>query len=88
MDCVCLTDHTAFDEKDPHFDAKSDPEDPRWFMVDVRLVRKFESPVSLDEVKENDRLANMQLVKRGRISVQHVKAGEWLLILAMAGLKQ
>lgn len=54
-------------------------------MVDVRLLRKFAKPVSLDDIKACDKLAAMQLVKRGRISVQYVTADEWGVILSMAG---
>lgn len=78
-------DHTAFDEKDPHFDPKSDLQNPRWFMVDVKFVRKFDRHVSLDDIKAEPKLANMQLVKRGRISVQRVTPEEWDIVLGMAG---
>ena len=40
-------DHTAFDANDKHFDPKSDPEDPRWMMVDVRYKRRLKRPISL-----------------------------------------
>ena len=33
-------DHTAFDPKDKHYDPKSTPDKPRWFMVDVKFVRR------------------------------------------------
>lgn len=81
-----FTDHTAFDKSDPHYDAKSDPENPRWFMVDVHLLRKFDKTVSLDDIKNAPKLSEMQLVKRGRISVQRVLPDHWNMILAMAGL--
>lgn len=77
-------DHTAWDEKDPHYDPKSNRDDPRWHMVDVRLVRRFSGIVTLESIKEDPKLAEMQLVKRGRISVQPVRKEEWMAILAMA----
>ena len=43
-------DHLAFDANDKHFDAKSDPENPRWFMVDVKLVRKLNHPITLHKI--------------------------------------
>ena len=43
-------DATALDKKDPHFDPKSDPDDPTWFMVDIRALEKFKRPVGLDEI--------------------------------------
>lgn len=68
-----------------HFDAKSILDNPRWFMVDVQLVKKFDRCVSLDEVKAEERLSNMQLVTRGRISVQKVRKDEWDVVREMAG---
>lgn len=53
-------------------------------MVDVRLVRRFYRPVSLDHIKARPELAAMQLVKRPRISVQDVSDDEWRVILRMA----
>ena len=81
---AAVIDHTAFDSKDAHFDAKSTPENPRWFMVDVQLVRKFDTFVSLDQIKAEEKLSNMQLVTRGRISVQKVRKSEWDVIREMA----
>lgn len=54
-------------------------------MVDVRLLRKFTNPVSLVDIKAHEKLSNMQLVKRGRISVQRVTSDEWPIIMDMAG---
>ena len=83
--CVCVcADHTALDKKDPHYDPRSTSESPRWFMVDVRLVRKFPRCVTLDEVKACAQLADMPLVKRGRISVTRVSPDEWKCINDMA----
>eukprot|EP00177_Eucheuma_denticulatum_P001866 GFKZ01003333.1.p1 GENE.GFKZ01003333.1~~GFKZ01003333.1.p1 ORF type:complete len:211 (+),score=23.65 GFKZ01003333.1:722-1354(+) len=77
-------DHTAFDKTDVHFDAKSDRENPKWFMVDVKLVRRFYKGVTLAEIKAHKELQNMQLVKRGRISVQSVSDKEWDVVMNMA----
>jgi predicted RNA-binding protein with PUA-like domain len=77
-------DHTAFDPNDPHYDPKSDPENPRWFMVDVRLVRRLERLIPLTELKANPALAEMALVKKGnRLSIMPVSEAEWQAILAM-----
>ena len=78
-------DHTAFDANDPHFDAKSDPENPRWMMVDVKLVRKLERPIPLKEIKEHmDKLEGFHLVARGnRLSVMPVQPKHWKLILSL-----
>lgn len=77
-------DHTAWDAKDPHYDAKSSEENPRWFMVDVRFVRKLARCVTLDEIKKHPALQQMPLVKRGRISVQDVGKEEWDIIIGMS----
>jgi predicted RNA-binding protein with PUA-like domain len=79
------TDHTAFDANDPHFDARSDPENPRWFMVDVQLIRKLRHPISLKEIKEHaDQLEGFHLIRRGnRLSVMPVSSDHWKLVLSM-----
>ncbi|HBE72312.1 MAG TPA: EVE domain-containing protein [Planctomycetaceae bacterium] len=68
-------DHTAFDKNDKHYDPKSDPDNPRWIMVDVKLVEKFDRLIPLDELKANEQLEGMILLRRGsRLSVQPVSA--------------
>lgn len=77
-------DFTAFDPDDPHYDPKSDPENPRWMMVDVQYVRKTKRNISLQELKENPKLADFALVRRGnRLSVMPVSEPEWQAILDM-----
>ena len=79
-------DHTAFLANEKYFDAKSDPDNPRWFMVDVRFKKKFKKPVSLKALKGERSLAQMRLVQRGnRLSILPVVAKEWKHILKMAG---
>jgi len=70
-------DSTALDKKDPHFDPKSKPDDPTWFMVDIKAVEAFKRPVSLDEIKKVKALANMALIRLGRLSVQPVTPEEF-----------
>ncbi|PXF41238.1 Thymocyte nuclear protein 1 [Gracilariopsis chorda] len=77
-------DHTAFDKSDVHYDARSKREKPRWFMVDVQFVRKFHNAVTLHCIKNDPRLADMQLVKRSRISVQSVTPHEWQVVHHLA----
>jgi predicted RNA-binding protein with PUA-like domain len=78
-------DHTAFDPKSDYFDAKSDPEDPRWLMVDFRLVRRTRRLISLDEIKQHaDRLDGLPLIRRGnRLSVMPVSKEHWDFILSL-----
>ncbi|MCK9532645.1 MAG: EVE domain-containing protein [Gammaproteobacteria bacterium] len=77
-------DFTAWEPESKYFDPKSTPDNPRWFMVDVRFVRKFEHIVTLDELRANPKLTDMPLVRRGnRLSVMPVTAEQWQWILKM-----
>ena len=78
-------DHTAFDSNEKYFDAKSDPENPRWLMVDIRYKRKTRRLISLSEVKEHaEQLEGFPLVRRGnRLSVMPVSPEHWEFILSL-----
>lgn len=77
-------DPTAFDPKDKHFDPKSDQGNPRWFLVDVKFVRKLKRTISLSELKEHDAIADMVLLRRGnRLSIMPVSKNDWNYILAL-----
>lgn len=66
-------DHTQFDKKSKYFDPKASLEDPRWFMVDIQLVEKFNCFLPLDELKDVKALDGMVLLQKGsRLSVQPV----------------
>ena len=81
-------DYTAFDPESNYYDPKSDPDHPRWLMVDVRFLRKFDRPVTLKEMRAEPALQGMKLLARGnRLSVMPVTAREWHHILEMAGEK-
>ena len=80
-------DRTAFDAKDAHFDADSDPSEPRWFMVDVRLTRKLARPITLAELRNHSAgaLKGLALLRRGnRLSVMPVSVAHWKFILGLA----
>ena len=77
-------DHTALDPKHPHFDPDSNPDAPQWYMVDVRAVAQFTRPVTLGELKARQELAQMALLRIGRLSVTPVTAAEWEVICAIA----
>ncbi|MBI1921577.1 MAG: EVE domain-containing protein [Geobacter sp.] len=79
-------DHTAFDPGSEHFDPKSSPAAPTWYMVDVRYVDAMPRPVTLEQIKGNPLLTAMPLVKRSRLSIQPVTPEEWRTILAMGGM--
>lgn len=78
-------DSHAFDKRSKYYDAKSDPENPRWFMVDVKLEQKFDAPVTLASLREKASLKEMVLLQKGsRLSVQPVKKKEFDIVLKMA----
>jgi predicted RNA-binding protein with PUA-like domain len=77
-------DPTALDPAHDYYDPKSDPDVPTWFMVDVRHVEPLARPVSLTEIKAEPALANMALVRTGRLSVVPILADEWQTVLDMA----
>lgn len=75
-------DSTQFDKRDKHYDPDSDPSQPRWDMVDIKYVRKFARPVTLDELRKETKLKGMVLLKKGsRLSVQPVTQLEWRHII-------
>lgn len=78
-------DFTATDRKHPNFDAKSNAAEPTWYMVDLAAVAPLPRAVTLPEIKANKALADMALVRVGRLSVSPVTPREWETILAMAG---
>jgi len=81
-------DPTQFDPENKYFDAKSDPEDPRWVVVDVKAVAAMPEYVTLEAIKGNAKLADMALVQRGqRLSVQPVTAADFREVLRMGKLK-
>jgi predicted RNA-binding protein with PUA-like domain len=81
-------DDTAFDRRSRYFDAASDPDDPRWLTVDVKLVRKFVRPVTLQALREHagGELRDMWVLRRGnRLSITPVTLAEWNFIVGLAG---
>ncbi len=78
-------DASAWDPKNIHFDAKSSPDKPIWYRVDVRLIREFPRIVTLRELKGHRRLRGMRLLQRGsRLSIMPVTANEWDYIVKLA----
>ena len=80
-------DATALDAKDPHFDPKSNRDDPTWFMVDLRAVEPLPRTVSLDEIKTVKGLEQMALIRLGRLSVQPVTEREYQIVRGLADKK-
>ncbi len=78
-------DSHAFDRRSKYFDAKSDPDNPRWYMVDIRLDKKFGEPVTLARLRGEPALKGMVLLQKGsRLSVQPVKKREYDKIVKIA----
>jgi len=76
-------DLTAFDRKHHHYDPKSDPDKPRWFLVDVQLKRRLRRVITLKELREHasKELSEMMLLRPGnRLSVTPVSAAHWKFI--------
>ena len=79
-------DDTAWDPNSDHPDPKSTPDNPIWYMVDIKAEAALPEPVTLDEIKSAPGLENMALVKNSRLSVQPVTADQWRIIVDM-GMK-
>jgi predicted RNA-binding protein with PUA-like domain len=78
-------DHTAWQQGGHHFDPKSTPENPIWFMVDIRFEAKFAQPLPLSALREAPALAKMELLRKGsRLSVQPVTKAEFDAVLKLA----
>ena len=60
-------------------------DDDTWVVVDLKPYRKLKKPVGLIQIKTDKRLADMALVKLGRLSVQPVREDEWKIIMELAG---
>lgn len=80
-------DPTAFIKADDHYDPDSDPDNPRWYSVDVKLEKKFSRIVTLEELRkhENGKLKNMIVLKRGnRLSITPVTQSQFEFIASLA----
>ena len=63
-----------------------DPTDKtdRFVVVDVKATKKLKNPVSLDQIKGNNKLKDIALVKQSRLSVMPLKKTEWDIIIKMS----
>ena len=78
-------DHTAFDPNSEHPDPKSDPNNPRWFMVDITFKQKFKRVISLEELKAIPFLQEMKLLQKGnRLSVMPIDKTHWDFIIELS----
>lgn len=80
-------DPTQFDPASKYHDPTSDPDDPRWLLVDVEFVGKLPRFVSLDELRSRPELEGMVLLNRSRLSVQPVDKQHYDFIVKLARKK-
>ena len=80
-------DPTQFDPRSKYHDPKSDPDAPRWYLVDVRLKKRFKRMVPLAELRERaETLGDFALLRKGsRLSVMPVEKATWERILELVG---
>ena len=77
-------DFTSWDPESHYYDPKSNKENPRWFMVDVKFVKKLKRTISLAELKADPALEDMPLVKKGsRLSIMPITEQQWEYILEL-----
>jgi len=78
-------DESQFDPKSPYYDPKAKRDDPRWMLVDVKLVKKTRL-MPLEEMRAASALAGMATLRRGnRLSITPVTASQWKAVLARLG---
>ena len=81
-------DFTAFDPTEKHFDPKSDPQNPTWYMADVSYLCHLSFQLDRDFLRSHPVLAGMGVLRKGnRLSVQAVSAEQWRAVLEVAGIE-
>jgi len=80
VSCAAYPDASQFDRKSPYYDPKASKDAPRWFNVEVTLIKKTRL-VSLDELRAHPQLSAMRVLQRGnRLSITPVDPREWRFI--------
>ena len=80
---LAYPDATQFDPGSKYFDPKATPQSPRWFNVDVRLVKKTRL-VSIKELRGYPELATLRILQKGsRLSITPVDPAEWNFIMGI-----
>ena len=80
---LAYPDRLQFLKDHKYYDPKATPETPRWFNVDVKLVRKTRL-LSLKEMREKPALENLKILQRGnRLSITPVDPRDWQTIMAL-----
>lgn len=84
---IAAPDKTQFDKKSEYHDEKATKEKPIWFCVEVEYVDKFKHLVSLNELRENDKLKDMLVLQKGsRLSIQPVDKKHFDIVKKLGGL--
>ena len=67
-------------------EAYQDPTDKskRFVAVQVRFEKKLDNPVSLKDIKKNNELKDLALIKQSRLSVMPINTKDWKIILNMS----
>ncbi len=82
-------DFTAWEAGQKYFDPKSNPENPRWYMVDVTYIETFAHYVPRDDMMQNPALEGMAVLRRGqRLSIQPVSKEHFEIVIKMGGSKK
>jgi predicted RNA-binding protein with PUA-like domain len=82
-----VIDETQFDPASPYFDDKATREKPQWDCVDVAFVSKLPHYVSLYRMRCDPPLADMVVLRAGRLSVQPVSEAEYQRVVALGDIE-
>jgi predicted RNA-binding protein with PUA-like domain len=79
-------DPSQFDIKSDYFDEGSKKDNPRWLAVTIKAVKKLKQVVTLEQIKQQEKLRDMRLVQRGnRLSISPVSKQEFEIIIKLSG---
>jgi len=78
-------DPVQFDPESAYYDPKSDPDNPRWYCVDVRLLDRFPELVPTRALKADTRTADLSIFQQGRLSIAPLTAAQWRAVHRLAG---
>ena len=79
-------DFTAWDPDSEYFDKKTDKNNPRWYMVDIKFIKKFQNYVTIDVLKKESKLKDMVLFRESRLSVQALTESQFKIICQIGNL--
>lgn len=80
-------DHTQFDPEESHYDEKADPDNPTWYMVDIKFLQKFPGPIGREKLAGDEATKTMTVLAKGsRLSILKVTSEEWQAVHKLAGV--